>query len=128
MHPNGARKKSDDQAIFSKAGPNLSNPDVTNNPRVIPNRYRLKKRKISDIVKITSGSNLYSSKIVSQIYSLIIKAGTHRVESIKIAEAAKVIENTQRDLNIALINELSTVIGIITFPKGEVIKLLFLNW
>ena len=87
-----------------------------------------KKRKISDIVKITSGSNLYSSKIVSQIYSLIIKAGTHRVESIKIAEAAKVIENTQRDLNIALINELSIIFKKLNISSEDVFKAAETKW
>ena len=48
MHPRGARKKSDDHAMFSKAGPYLNNPDVTNKPSVMPNRYKLKKSKISD--------------------------------------------------------------------------------
>ena len=52
MHPNGARKKSDDQAIFSKAGPYLRSPDVTNRPSVIPKRYKLKKSNISDGPKL----------------------------------------------------------------------------
>ena len=69
-----------------------------------------KNKRLKDIVKITSGSNLKISKFISDLYSLIIKAGIYRVKSIKIAEAAKVIENTQRDLNIAFINELSLIL------------------
>lgn len=68
-----------------------------------------KQHRVSDIVKVTSGSTPEVAKIVDEIYSSIIKAGTHLAPSIKVAEAAKVIENTQRDLNIALINELSLI-------------------
>ena len=62
---------------------------------------------ISNIKKITSGSTLEIAGLVDELYSEIITVGTHKAPSIKVAEAAKVIENTQRDLNIALINELS---------------------
>jgi len=62
---------------------------------------------ISNIKKITSGSTLEVANIVDDLYSEIVTAGTHKAPSIKVAEAAKVIENTQRDLNIGLINELS---------------------
>ena len=68
-----------------------------------------KNKRIKDIVKITSGSNPKTRKLVSKLYSSIIEAGIHETES-KIAEAAKVIENTQRDLNIAFINELSLIL------------------
>ena len=68
-----------------------------------------KSRRITDIKKITSGSNKMVAEIVDELYKEIILAGTHPVESIKIAEAAKVIENTQRDINIALVNELSLI-------------------
>ena len=61
--------------------------------------------KLENIIKITSGSNKLSSLIIDKLYKKIIKAGTYLAESIKVAEAAKVIENTQRDLNISLINE-----------------------
>ena len=61
---------------------------------------------ISKIVKITSGSNFAASSFIDSLYKKIIKAGTYRAENIKIAEAAKVIENCQRDINIAFINEL----------------------
>ena len=64
--------------------------------------------KLENIIKVVSGSNEYASKIIDALYSSIISAGTYLVKSIKVAEAAKVIENTQRDLNIALINEFAT--------------------
>lgn len=66
-------------------------------------------RGVKDIVKLTSGSNDYAADVVDSIYSSIISAGTHKTRSIKVAEAAKVIENTQRDVNIALINELAII-------------------
>jgi UDP-N-acetyl-D-galactosamine dehydrogenase len=87
-----------------------------------------KLRKIKDIVKITSGSNAYASKFVNRLYSAIIKAGTHKAKSIKIAEAAKVIENTQRDLNIALINELSIIFKKIGISSEEVFKAAETKW
>ena len=68
-----------------------------------------KKHTISNIKKITSGSNPEILDLIDSLYNEIITAGTHRAPSIKVAEAAKVIENTQRDINIALINELSMI-------------------
>lgn len=68
-----------------------------------------KSRRLPDILKITSGSTPEAAEIVDAVYSRIITAGTHRAASIRVAEAAKVIENTQRDLNIALINELAII-------------------
>ena len=64
-----------------------------------------KNKKITDIMKITSGHDKTTSRIVDELYKSVIKAGTFNVETIKIAEAAKIIENTQRDINIALISE-----------------------
>ena len=66
-----------------------------------------KTHRLTDIVKVTSGSNDICANYVDDLYRSIIKAGTFKAESIKVAEAAKVIENTQRDVNIALMNELS---------------------
>ena len=66
-----------------------------------------KNHTISKIKKITSGSTPDIAKLVDDLYNEIITVGTHKAPSIKVAEAAKVIENTQRDLNIALVNELS---------------------
>ena len=68
-----------------------------------------KEHRVSTIKKITSGSTPEVATLVDQLYGQIITAGTHKAESIRVAEAAKVIENTQRDLNIALINELSII-------------------
>ena len=68
-----------------------------------------KNHRIKNIKKVTSGSSDEVANIVDNLYKEIIEAGTHKAESIKVAEAAKVIENTQRDLNIALINELSLI-------------------
>ncbi len=62
--------------------------------------------RVTNILKITSGSTPEVADFVDEVYNLIIEAGTHKAASIKVAEAAKVIENTQRDVNIALINEL----------------------
>jgi UDP-N-acetyl-D-galactosamine dehydrogenase len=68
-----------------------------------------KEHRITSIKKITSGSTSEIAELVDVLYNEIITAGTHKAESIKVAEAAKVIENTQRDLNIALINELALI-------------------
>ena len=68
-----------------------------------------KEHTLTSIKKITSGSNELASNLVDDLYKKIITAGTYKAESIKVAEAAKVVENTQRDLNIALMNELSLI-------------------
>ncbi len=68
-----------------------------------------KLHRVTNILKITSGSTPEVADYVDQVYNLIIEAGTHKAASIKVAEAAKVIENTQRDVNIALINELALI-------------------
>ncbi|MFH4130262.1 Vi polysaccharide biosynthesis UDP-N-acetylglucosamine C-6 dehydrogenase TviB, partial [Acinetobacter baumannii] len=68
-----------------------------------------KQHRVTNILKITSGSTPDVADYVDEIYNLIIEAGTHKAPSIKVAEAAKVIENTQRDVNIALINELALI-------------------
>ena len=87
-----------------------------------------KKRSVSDIVKITSGSNNSATKFVDELYKKIIKAGTHPVSSIKVAEAAKVIENTQRDINIALMNELSIIFDKLNLDTNEVIDAASTKW
>ena len=69
--------------------------------------FVLFERTIKDIKKIVSGSNKFVKNLINDLYSEIIEAGTFSVSSIKVAEAAKVIENSQRDLNIAFMNELS---------------------
>ena len=68
-----------------------------------------KEHRLTNIKKITSGSNAEIAQVVDNLYKSIIKAGTYKTSSIKVAEAAKVIENTQRDVNIALINEFAIV-------------------
>ena len=87
-----------------------------------------KNKKLTDIVKIVSGSNKKAQARVSKLYSSIIKAGVYKVDSIKIAEAAKVIENTQRDLNIALINELSIIFKKLNIDTEEVLKAAETKW
>jgi UDP-N-acetyl-D-galactosamine dehydrogenase len=85
-------------------------------------------RTISKIVKITSGSNKKSSILIDNLYKKIIKAGTYKVSSIKVAEAAKVIENVQRDLNIALVNELSLIFNKLQIDTTEVLKAASTKW
>ena len=68
-----------------------------------------KSRKLTDIIKLTSGSTKKTAQFVDKLYASIISAGTFCTDSIKVAEAAKVIENTQRDVNIALVNELAII-------------------
>ena len=87
-----------------------------------------KKKRIKDIVKVTSGSNVRISKFVAKLYSLIITAGIHAADSIKIAEAAKVIENTQRDLNIAFVNELSLIFKKMNISTEKVLKAAETKW
>jgi UDP-N-acetyl-D-glucosamine/UDP-N-acetyl-D-galactosamine dehydrogenase len=83
---------------------------------------------ISNIKKITSGSTEQIADLVDTLYSEIITAGTHKASSIKVAEAAKVIENTQRDLNIALINELSILFHKLNIDTHEVLKAAESKW
>jgi UDP-N-acetyl-D-galactosamine dehydrogenase len=85
-------------------------------------------RRLSSIVKITSGSTLEVARFVDGLYSVIITAGTHMASSIKVAEAAKVIENTQRDLNIALINELAVIFHEIGIDTHEVLNAAGTKW
>ena len=81
-----------------------------------------KRHRLTDIVKVVSGSTIETTKLVDCLYSEIITAGTYRAKSIKVAEAAKVIENTQRDLNIALINELSMIFNLMSIDTEDVLK------
>jgi UDP-N-acetyl-D-galactosamine dehydrogenase len=87
-----------------------------------------KQHRITLIKKITSGSTPEAADIVDGLYRQIIVAGTHKVESIKIAEAAKVIENTQRDLNIALINELAIIFNKLDIDTEAVLKAAETKW
>jgi UDP-N-acetyl-D-galactosamine dehydrogenase len=87
-----------------------------------------KKHTISNIKKITSGSTLEIANLVDDLYKEIISAGTHKAQSIRIAEAAKVIENTQRDLNIALINELSILFSKMNIDTKQVLDAAETKW
>ena len=87
-----------------------------------------KKHRLPNIKKITSGSNIESAKFIDKVYRTIIIAGTHKAESIKVAEAAKVIENTQRDLNIALINELAIIFNLMDIDTESVLKAAETKW
>tara|TARA_Y100001935_G_scaffold244940_1_gene237976 strand:- start:31651 stop:32928 length:1278 start_codon:yes stop_codon:yes gene_type:complete len=87
-----------------------------------------KKHRLPEIIKITSGSTHDTAKFVDDLYKNIIKAGTHKVSSIKIAEAAKVIENTQRDVNIALINELAMIFDKLNIDTQEVLEAASTKW
>ena len=87
-----------------------------------------KQHTLVNIVKITSGSNLKALNFVDSLYQKIIKAGTYRAPSIAVAEAAKVIENTQRDVNIALINELALIFKKINLDTKEVLEAAGTKW
>jgi len=87
-----------------------------------------KKHTLIKIKKITSGSNQRTAKFVDKLYSSIISAGTYSAKSIEIAEAAKVIENTQRDVNIALINELALIFNKLDIDTLEVLNAAGSKW
>jgi UDP-N-acetyl-D-glucosamine/UDP-N-acetyl-D-galactosamine dehydrogenase len=87
-----------------------------------------KQNRLTNILKITSGSTEEVSLFVDGLYSSIIEAGTHRAASIKVAEAAKVIENTQRDVNIALINELYQIFSKMGINTNDVIEAAATKW
>ena len=87
-----------------------------------------KNHKVTDIVKVTSGSTPETADLVNKIYKSIITAGTYKAPSIKIAEAAKVIENTQRDVNIGLINELALIFNKLDIDTEEVLKAAGTKW
>ncbi len=87
-----------------------------------------RKHNVTNIVKIVSGSSPKTKKFIFQLYSMIVSAGVHKVSSIKVAEAAKIIENTQRDLNIALMNELSIIFRMMNIDTYEVIDAASTKW
>ena len=87
-----------------------------------------KKRKLKDIVKVTSGSNHETAIKVDKLYKEIIEAGTHLAPSIKIAEASKVIENVQRDVNISLMNELAIIFNKMGIDTEDVLKASSTKW
>jgi UDP-N-acetyl-D-galactosamine dehydrogenase len=87
-----------------------------------------KEHRVTNILKVTSGSTPEIATIVDNLYRSIIIAGTHKASSIKVAEAAKVIENTQRDVNIALINELSIIFNKLNIDTLEVLEAAGTKW
>ncbi len=87
-----------------------------------------KEHTVTKIKKVTSGSTPESAAIINQVYASIIKAGTHLAPTIKVAEAAKVIENAQRDINIAFINELAKIFNHLDIDTGEVLAAAASKW
>jgi UDP-N-acetyl-D-glucosamine/UDP-N-acetyl-D-galactosamine dehydrogenase len=87
-----------------------------------------KEHRVTTIKKVTSGSTPEIADKVDELYRSIITAGTHKASSIKVAEAAKVIENTQRDINIALINELALIFSKLNIDTEEVLKAAGSKW
>ena len=87
-----------------------------------------KEHTLVNIKKIVSGSNIEALNIIDRLYSSVVKAGTFRTSSIKVAEAAKIIENTQRDVNIALINELALIFNKLEINTKEVLDAASTKW
>jgi len=87
-----------------------------------------KEHRLPSIMKVTSGSDEETANFVDYLYNEIITAGTYRAESIKVAEACKVIENTQRDINIALMNELSIIFNRLDIDTMAVLKAASTKW
>lgn len=87
-----------------------------------------KEHTVTKILKVTSGSNEEVAEYVDQLYRAVIIAGTHKASSIKVAEAAKVIENSQRDINIAFVNELSKIFNLLGIDTHEVLAAAGTKW
>ncbi|ALP54119.1 Vi polysaccharide biosynthesis protein VipA/TviB [Candidatus Tenderia electrophaga] len=87
-----------------------------------------KEHRVTNILKVTSGSTPEIADFVDELYQQVIEAGTHKASSIRVAEAAKVIENTQRDVNIALINELALIFNRLGIDTEEVLKAAGTKW
>jgi len=87
-----------------------------------------KEHTLTKILKITSGSTPEAAEVVNAVYSSILTNGTHRASSIKVAEAAKVIENSQRDINIAFVNELAKIFRLIGIDTNEVLEAAGTKW
>ncbi|MFN3300757.1 MAG: nucleotide sugar dehydrogenase, partial [Sediminibacterium sp.] len=83
---------------------------------------------VSKILKITSGSNAESAEVIDQLYKSVIEAGTYKATCIRVAEAAKVIENTQRDINIAFVNELAKIFSLLEIDTQEVLAAAGTKW
>ncbi|NNF49180.1 MAG: nucleotide sugar dehydrogenase, partial [Woeseiaceae bacterium] len=87
-----------------------------------------KEHRLPTILKVTSGSTPGAATFIDEVYATIITAGTHKASSIKVAEAAKVIENTQRDVNIALVNELAMIFERVDIDTEEVLEAAGTKW
>lgn len=87
-----------------------------------------KKHTLANIIKVVSGCDAEALDTIAKVYELVVKAGVHRASSIKVAEAAKIIENTQRDLNIALMNELSIIFDKMNINTYEVLEAAGTKW
>lgn len=87
-----------------------------------------KQKRVTNIMKVTSGSTPETADLIDLVYNEIITVGTHKASTIKVAEASKVIENTQRDLNIALINELTMIFNKMSIDTEEVLKAAGTKW
>ena len=87
-----------------------------------------KVRTVENILKVTSGSTIETAQKVDALYKSVIKAGTHLVPSIKVAEASKIIENCQRDINIAFVNELSKIFSLMDINTSEVLEAAATKW
>lgn len=87
-----------------------------------------KNHTLASIVKVVSGCDAESLEVIAKVYELVVEAGVHRASSIKVAEAAKIIENTQRDLNIALMNELSIIFDRMDINTFEVLEAAGTKW
>ena len=87
-----------------------------------------KEHTLTSIVKVVSGCDVESLEVIAKVYELVVAAGVHKASSIKVAEAAKIIENTQRDLNIALMNELSIIFDKMNINTYEVLEAAGTKW
>ena len=86
------------------------------------------KRKLENIVKVISATSPSALNVLENVYGSVVKAGLHQAPSIKVAEAAKVIENTQRDLNIALMNDLASLFYKLDIDTREVLDAAMTKW
>jgi len=95
-----------------------------------PERINLgdKEHTVAKILKVTSGSTPDAAKVIDELYQTIIAAGTHLAPSIRVAEAAKVIENSQRDINIAFVNELAKIFNLLEIDTAAVLKVAGTKW
>lgn len=129
-----------ESTVYPGATEEICVPELANNSNLIfnedfyvgysPERINPgdKSHRLIDIIKVTSGSTPEAAKIVDDLYGSIISAGTYKASSIKVAEAAKVIENTQRDVNIGLINELAIIFNKLSIDTEEVLKAAGTKW